>query len=57
MKKIFLIDLNQRKNLTDMTLLSKELMVVRKKGIYEVTFDMLEKEMLGGIKLKIKLES
>jgi len=39
-KKIFLIDLNQRKNLTGMTLLSKELMVVRKKGIYEVSFVM-----------------
>ena len=42
---------------TDETLWPKNDWWTDRKGSYEVTFDMLENEMLGGIKLKIKLES
>ena len=45
------------KSPTDETLWPKDDWWTDRKGSYEVTFDMLEKEMLGGIKLKIKLES
>ena len=45
------------KTSTDETLWPKDDWWTDRKGSYEVTFDMLENEMLGGIKLKIKLES
>ena len=56
-KKLFVIDPNQWKHPTDGTLWPKNDWWTDRKGSYEVTFDMLENEMLGGIKLKIKLES
>ncbi len=51
-KKLFLIDPNQRKNPLMEHYDRKYNWWTDRKGGYEVTFDMLENELLGGMKLK-----